>query len=154
MKLKTALKNAFLIADRVKAVNGLIATPLCEFPGMKIRRMWVFGSTVKGSQNPNDLDLLIEMKETAKGRGWWENKNLVRLDKRAARRYGFRNPICSTHEVMVWLTKGTQKTSRHVFRDKEDYQCDPETGWIARIDKKVMIYPRNDLKAMVERGEI
>lgn len=146
MKLATALKNANRISDRLKSVGGIVSTPLCDFPGVKITRMWVFGSTVKGSQKPNDLDLLIEIKVIGNYRSWHESRAVrsrVRLDKRRARRTGFRGAIAAENEALKWLTKGTLNTSRHMYGVER-----------IEIDKKVMIYPRNDLKTMVERGEL
>lgn len=61
MKRETAIKYAREIARRAQSVNGLLATPGCSYEAVRIKRMWIFGSTVKGKTDPNDLDLLIEM---------------------------------------------------------------------------------------------
>lgn len=130
LKLKTALKNADEIARRIRSVNGLLATPLCDYEAVRISRVWVFGSTVKGSQNPNDLDLLIECKRVGKRRTWKQGK----LDTRYMRSYGIRRAISAHDTAFMWMTKGMKMVSRH---DVESEGVD--------IDVKVLIYPRNDL---------
>src|ERR1700693_5057438 len=102
MKLKTALRYAHEIARRVHAVYGLLATPLCGNEAVRIRRIWVFGSTVKGSQTPNDLDILIDMEEV--GRHY--NAKQTRVDKAYLRSYGMRFPPRSKYAALKWLTKG------------------------------------------------
>ena len=60
MKRATALKSLKKIVDRIHAVNGLLATPEASSEAFRIKRAWVFGSTVKGSESPGDLDILID----------------------------------------------------------------------------------------------
>ena len=62
MNRKTALKKCKTVADRIKAVNGIIGTPHANFQALRISRAWLFGSTAKGKENPNDVDILIESK--------------------------------------------------------------------------------------------
>lgn len=138
MKLETALRYARDVASRVHGVNGLLATPLCEHEAVRISRIWVFGSTVKGSPNPNDLDLLIELKEC----GRFRTRRQARLDKRYFRNYGIRLALPSRDEALKWLTKGMRKVSRHCV-DTERVE----------IDVKVMIYPRMDLFCNVQSGD-
>lgn len=66
LKLATALRYANEISRRVREVNGLLATPLCGHEAVRISRVWVFGSTIKGSLAPNDLDLLIDLHEVGR----------------------------------------------------------------------------------------
>lgn len=130
MKLTTALRYANEISNRVKSVNGILCTPLCDRESVRISRIWVFGSTVKGSQSPNDLDILIECKAVGGSRTYSQGK----IDKRKLRSYGYRTAICAETEALKWLTKGMKNVSRH------------DTKYEAmEIDVKVLIYPRNDL---------
>lgn len=133
MKLQTALRYASEVARRVHAVNGLLATPLCEYEAVRISRIWVFGSTIKGSQEPNDLDLLIELRPVGRHRTWRQGK----LDKRSLRDYGYRVAISSEAYALMWLTKGMKKVSRHTTRSEA-----------AELDVKVLMYPRCDVKGM------
>jgi hypothetical protein len=133
MKLATALRYANEVARRVQSVNGLLATPLCSHEAVRIKRIWVFGSTVKGSQAPNDLDLLIDLEEV--GRRYSFRR--ARVDRQYFRRYGCRRSPPARADALKWLTKGMKMVSRHCL----DSEC-------ADIDKKVLIYPRNDLAGL------
>lgn len=131
MKRTTALRYADEIAARVRSVNGLLATPLADREAVRIKRVWVFGSTVKGSQAPNDLDLLIESKAVGRHRTWKQGK----LNRRYLRMFGVRRALCASKETYKWLTKGMKKVSRHDFEAERGIDLSP----------LVMIYPRNDL---------
>ena len=130
MKLETAFRYAHEIAGRVHAVNGLLSTPLCEHEASRIKRIWVFGSTVKGSTAPNDLDILIEISSAGRYRNWKQGK----LDKRYLRAHGMRFAARSDEYTLKWLTKGMKKVSRHTTNSEG-----------AELDVKVLIYPRMDL---------
>ena len=131
MKRTTALRYADEIAARVRSVNGLLSTPLANREAVRISRVWVFGSTVKGSPAPNDLDLLIETKAVGRVRTWKQGK----LDRRAVRSFGVRRAISASDEAYKWLTKGMKKVSRHCFEAEQGLDLSP----------LVMLYPRNDL---------
>lgn len=137
MKLATALRYANEVSRRVRAVNGLLATPLCNHEAVRISRVWVFGSTIKGSQTPNDLDLMIEMREV--GRRF--NAQQTRVDRAYLRAHGLRFAPRAEFDALKWLTKGMRNVSRHT----RDYEA-------TEIDKMVMIYPRNDLAEQIEKG--
>ena len=84
MKRKLAFRYAFEVARRVHGVNGILATPLCDREAVRFKRIWVFGSTVKGGEAPNDLDLLIELEPC----GRWHSYRQGKIDKEYLRRYG------------------------------------------------------------------
>lgn len=70
MKRETAIKNIRQIVSRLEKCRGIIETKGAGiYDGFMVDRLYVFGSTAKGSQNPNDIDLLIS------GRGVNGNKN-------------------------------------------------------------------------------
>ena len=136
MRREVALRYADKVAQRLHSVNGILATPMCGSEAVRFRRVWVFGSTAKGSESPNDLDLLIEAEECGRHRSWRQ----TRYDKEMRRRYGYLSTVNATDEALKWLTKGMKKVSRHIAaREKVE------------IDVKVLLYPRNDL--MRKRNE-
>ena len=63
MKRETALRYAKELSEKMKECNGVIQTPGTSREAVKILKLWVFGSTVRGSQTPNNLDLLIHWEE-------------------------------------------------------------------------------------------
>lgn len=131
MKLATALRYATEIARRVHSVNGVLETPTCSNHGTKFKQIWVFGSSVKGSQNPNDLDILIDHELVLPHRSIEQG---ARLDNEYLRRYGVRKGVNSGHDAFIWLTKGMKNVSRH-SRHLEAIE----------IDVKVLIYPVDEL---------
>lgn len=135
MKIGTAIRNAMEVARRVRDVNGILATPDCGHDAVRIRRMWVFGSTVKGSLSPNDLDLLIDMQACGRHHIYSRGR---KFDKEYRRAFGMKFPPCSRKYALMWLTRGMKMVSRHCL--------DIET---AEIDVKVMLYPRNDFAALM-----
>ena len=130
MKRATALRYSIEIARRVHAVNGLLGTPLCDFEFVRIKRIWIFGSTAKGSQEPNDLDVLIDFVECGRHRTWRQTK----VDKRYFHNYGIKFAPDSSYECLKWLSKGMKMVSRHNLRNEG-----------AAIDFKKLIYPRYDM---------
>ena len=130
MKRATAIRYSVEVARRLHSINGLLATPICRNEFVKISRVWVFGSTAKGSQNPNDLDLMIEIKECGRHKTWRQST----VDKRYHRSYGIRAAPESRDYALKWLTKGMKLVSRHCT------DSDPVV-----LDVKTMIYPRFEL---------
>lgn len=127
MKIDTALRHAAEIARRLDSVNGLIPTPRGSREFYLVKKAWVFGSTIKGSDTPNDLDVLL-FAETAGARQSWQ---IVGLDPAYFRSYGIWQPRRSDSEARMWLRKGMKMISIH------------DTVSEATIfDKKVEIYPR------------
>jgi predicted nucleotidyltransferase len=129
VKIETARRYAREIHERVKAVNGLLGTPGCSDEAVRIRRIWVFGSAVKGSQAPNDLDVLIDLHRC--GRSFSGSRHQARIDRRYLANHGVRVAVDSKDACLKWLTDGMRKVSRHC--------TDTET---VDIDVKVEIYPR------------
>jgi len=145
MKRSTAIKNMHEIARRLHSINGLLATPLTSDEAFKISRVWVFGSTVKGSTSPNDLDILIEGKGVGRRRLFSFNRRgfkyketrdcrpflHARLDKSYLHQRGIMRAICSENEAYKWLSKGMKRVSRHSLEN------DDEIAW-----PRMMIYPK------------
>jgi hypothetical protein len=132
MRRELAIKYAHEVARRVHRLNGIVCTPECSFCAVVIRRVWVFGSVAKGSLTPNDLDLLIDLREVGRGRRWCRGQ---KFDKRVWRSYGYRIRPDSRHQALVWLTRGMRHVSRHLVGVEQ-----------APIDVKCLIYPRWELQ--------
>lgn len=137
MKIELAERYVQRIVDRCKSVNGLLATPLCGYEAVRIHQVWVFGSTVKGAQEPNDLDIMVRANVAGRRREWWQGK----IDNQFHRRHGVCVPLNAEREMYKWLSKGMKKVSRH------EHKREKGLG----IDVMVMIYPRNDFPAHMER---
>ena len=132
MKRETALRYAREIARRLHEVNGLLATPVCNYEAVRVRRVWVFGSTAKGAENPNDLDVMIELDCMVGRHRTWQQST---IDKDARRRFGVRVARGNRAVFLKWLTKGMRGVSRHC-RDLDAVELDVQT----------LIYPRYDLE--------
>lgn len=146
MKRNTALKNLSNLVKKVRGVNGIYVTPLCNSEFVKIKRIWVFGSVAKGAENPNDLDVFIEITSSdqprRKGRKKIfreSNNGLVlhgsfKVDKSTANR----SPpyaLDSNQELCKWLRQGAKNTSIHIVGHDEIF---------CKLDCKHLVYPRND----------
>ena len=125
MKRQTSIRNAKSVAAAIKKCNGIIGTPEAVYDAFKIKAAWVFGSTIKGKENPNDTDILIEAYSV--GRCRYHNA------KRSKARSFYK--MDSTEAALRHL-RGSMKMVRFHF-EKID-------GSIAY--PRVMIYPRMDLK--------
>lgn len=148
MRKEIAFKNVLIIANRIKSVNGLIGTPANRFECFKIRRAYVFGSTVKGSPLPNDIDILIEgngcgLRYTAKKISNPGNNDSIRYgaktDREYLRRYGIRISKESHHTAYRFIKGNFKKISIH------DFSVDGEIA-----HPRIMIYPRNDFRPWAE----
>lgn len=129
MKLATAQKNAMEIHRRIQSVAGCLATPQCRREAVRISRVWVFGSTVKGSLAPNDLDLLVEIRPVGRS---YRHKGR-RIDRDYYRRFRIRAAVDEVQVALRWVKAGMRHISLH--------RTDVEE---VAIDHKVMLYPRND----------
>lgn len=133
MKLKTALRYANEIAVQLKSTNGFIYTPLHDRPAIKIKRLWLFGSSAKGKLNPNDVDILAEVVEVGDRydrtkRGTWV------VDKDFYRRFGMSFAKSSISSAFKQLKNRRKMVNIHA------------TEWVdVEIDIKILLYPRNDL---------
>ena len=146
MKRATALKNLSNIIKKVRDINGIYATPLCSREFVKVKRIWVFGSVAKGCDNPNDLDIFIELADphqpVRRGRKSIFRKvsnglslhGSFRINKATINR-GTPYPLDSTQELCKWLGQGSKKTSIHVVGDDKIF---------GKLDCKYLVYPRND----------
>ena len=127
--------------------TGKIGTPGTSHEALRVKRAWVFGSTVKGSESPNDLDVLLEMHEC--GRIFWskgsrKSKNRpfgAKTDKRFFRAHRMFRAVACRNEGLLWLKGSLKRLSLH------DFALDGEIA-IPRI----LIYPRNDLARVEPKG--
>ena len=132
MKLKSAINKAHKVAERLKSTHGLIYTPLHEYEAIRVKRAWLFGSTSKLKEEPNDVDILVEM--VGIDRYKYGVRGSYIIDKEYLRRYGMRIP----KDSMVVASKFLKNRLHHVNVHATDWvSFDP--------DVKILIYPRNDL---------
>lgn len=110
MKRTTALKYCVEIARRLHEIDGRLPTPGYSTDFVIFEKVWVFGSTAKGSDEPNDLDILIHFGPAGKRRTVSEG-GLV--DKEYFRRHSIERTHASEDYAVKWLTKGMKRVSRH-----------------------------------------
>lgn len=142
MNNKTAVKNLNMVLRRIRAVNGILATPMHEYDAVKIKRVWLFGSFAKGKAEPNDVDLFVELVRFRSDFvppctriGKINGRYL--LDKDYYRRHGIIRPKQVYDTLIKWLRKDLRKVSVHIVGDDEIF---------SQLDTKILIYPRNDFK--------
>ena len=147
MKRETAIRNVQRIADTLHETNGLIGTAGTSYDAVRIKRAWVFGSTAKGKENPNDVDILLDISNA--GRRYWTNKDKdrgqrwrygARLDRRARRVFGLIVPMDAEEDAMRRIRDNMKMIRLHRFKHDGNFGDIPQT--------KVMIYPRNDFAAL------
>lgn len=157
MKRLTALKNVHKIIYRLKSINGLLATPMESHSYIKVKRVWLFGSVLKGSDTPNDIDLFIELAHSSKEQGIYYDdvESHITKSRRKKRRSdhvlhgGFRinkrhrlwksikhqSVIDNSDTFIFWLRKNIPNVSVHyVYHDRTFF----------KLDRKCLIYPRCD----------
>lgn len=121
MKLETALRNANRIAEKLRGLGGIISTPEGSHEAIRIKRAWVFGSTVKGSDSPHDLDVLLDVQvvgayrpsKVKAIRGEKAPLGYAKTDKRYLRSTGIHTPIDSLKIATISLKKGMKMVSLH-----------------------------------------
>lgn len=157
MKRATAIKNLNNIIKKIRSVNGIYATPLCNEEFLKIKRVWVFGSVAKGSDLPNDLDIFVETlsfkdsrQPIRKGRQKMyrttdSHRKLhggYKMDK-STRNRSVPSSVSSKSELCKWLRAGAQKISIHFVGEDEIFET---------LDCKCLVYPRNDFEEIESHG--
>lgn len=148
MKRQTAIKNLNTIIKRLNDVNGIFPTPHHDSDFVRVKRAWVFGSVAKGAENPNDLDIFLETvgcnSQTRNRKGklviyrrnkrgeiigltgaWKPDKTVTYVPSRKSAR----------HSLIIWLRSKMKKVSVHFVDSDEVFN---------ELDKKILIYPRND----------
>jgi hypothetical protein len=136
MRRKLALTYANRIARRLCRLGGIVSTPEA-FPGdaFVVTAAWVFGSTAKGSQHPNDLDILLLGRVYRPEGKRRENAKMARAGMSC--RYILKRDC--RDEALRSLKAGMRMVRFH------DAAWDGPLGDIWQT--KIMIYPRMDLKA-------
>lgn len=135
MLLRTSIRNAKKIADRLRKLGGIVGTPEADYVAIKVKRAWIFGSTVKGKANPNDTDILIEFVNVGEQRD--EEKKQCKRNPSWWKSEGISFPLRAEHSANRSLSKGMRNISIHNFRVDGSYEDIPAT--------KVMIYPKWEL---------
>jgi len=142
MKRATAIRNAQQIAERLRSVTGILMTPDGNRESVRIKKAWVFGSTAKGSDQPNDLDVLLECyaygehrHPNNKGsRNKASRVGIAKTNKDYLKRYRIIVGHDALFVMQIWLGVGMKMVRFH------DFTID---GNLAHPRK--MIYPRWEL---------
>jgi len=164
LKRSTAIKTALEIADRVKKWNGIIGTPECEFTAFRIKRMWLFGSTAKGYENPNDVDILIDGGECGLIQfANWKNKKsmagFIKDRKKRTDRYSVKFRLGKTDKGYlrscgVYTAVSSRITALRMIKGNSkmvrfhEFEVDGNLAY-----PRIMLYPRNDFKTQIEGKE-
>lgn len=129
-----------MVVDRIRMFNGIIATPEDHHEFVKVKRVWLFGSTARGKQNPNDTDLLFEfceggrLKRAGKTARGSKQPNTAKIDRDYRRRYGIDIAKNTTTSLFRYLRGHLKMIRFHDARIDAKYATD-----------KILVYPRNDL---------
>lgn len=131
MNRATAYKYCVALHEKLTAINGRFFTPLHSHEYVNFKSIYVVGSFVKGKEQPNDLDILIDYEE---GGARCRVFDGGLLDKAYLQSYGIRRTKLSGACAFVWLTKGMRKVHR--------IPADPaDCGETQFFDVRVQIYP-------------
>ena len=101
MKRETAVATAKEIVAKLRDCRGIVDTPAASRPQVRVRELWLFGSTLKGAERPNDLDLLWDAIVFGEYRRPGEGG--AELDARRHRSYG------------LWLAKDPFEEARRTL---------------------------------------
>jgi predicted nucleotidyltransferase len=119
MKRTTAIQTIREITHKLFECNGLIETPGCSSAHYKIQELWLFGSTAKGSQTPNDIDLLYIGDSVGPYRRVGTDPS-IELDKDYLRRYGIARTKPSNIAAFHLLIGKKKMVRMHSFEVEED----------------------------------
>jgi predicted nucleotidyltransferase len=149
MKRNTALKSLFKVLQRIHNINGVLNTPMDDNVCCKIKKAWLFGSVLKGSDNPNDIDIFIEIakpntppeKELKSRRKVYRSYQRLHGGFRPCRRSQkwrmgkMHSKARSCESFIIWVRKHIPKVSIHVVGHDAAFET---------LDQKCLIYPRCD----------
>lgn len=137
MKHQTAIRTALEIAHRIRQVNGLYATPEADREAIRIRRAWLFGSTVKGKADPNDVDILLDYQivgshqTTGRLAGRWKLAGNAKAGRSCM---GIRFAVDSYQVALKGLRRNLKMVRFH------DLAVDGDLA-----HPRLMLYPKNEL---------
>lgn len=115
MKRELAIRKLQRIIDKLYENDGVIETPGCSHPAMKIVNAWLFGSLLKGSENPGDVDILLEAKVIGEYRPWHV---LGEYDREYYRRHGVKISRPTEYVYKKYLRQRIPLVSLHdLFND-------------------------------------
>lgn len=136
MKRTTAIRTVLAIATRLHEWGGVIQTPRASWPRVIVDRLWLFGSTLHGMGDPNDVDLLWSAWVGGLYRKPGED-GAERATSRFGRYYGLaRDPF---EEARRGLAMGAKMVRVHAL------DVDGDVAW-----PRAMLYPTNDYAAELE----
>jgi len=121
-----AFKYAKTIHERLKSIDGVFLGIDSDFRYKIVTNVWVFGSMAKGSQNPNDLDILenyVLLSSRLKLFRSWRNDRWINI----------KNQI--DNQFSKFIKDGLNQISLH----------DMDDNCLVK-DHKIEIYPKFKLK--------
>lgn len=170
MKRSLAVKNLYRVLQRIKNINGIFATALHDHEFVKIKRVWLFGSLAKGSDDPNDIDIFIELLDYIPDSSIRHNvvESHIRKSQRKVRRTlinskqlklhgGFKinkksisykqlricSPKNSVDSLAHYLSLSIPTASIHFVHDDLIFD---------KLDVKCMLFPRCDFDFDIEKA--
>lgn len=132
MRREIAIRRALRVADRVREAGGLIPTPRATHEFFEVKKIWLFGSTAKGSESPNDIDLLYEGNYCGARYTSIEGKQLHKFFLGM----GVKVPVDSEYAALKIIAKGCGMVRLH------DAKIDGEIAY-----PRIQLYPINELAA-------
>jgi len=115
MKIETALKYIEELKKRLSESNGVIATPTSSREATLFDRVWVFGSVVKGSNEPKDVDILYQCHAVG------EFRMIGAIDGLIPDRNNGHIAESSRNRAIKILTKGMRMVRFHDYEIDGDY---------------------------------
>lgn len=129
MRRIVAINRLKKIISRLNDCNGVIETPDCNYAATRIKSAYIFGSVLKGSQTPNDIDIIVEFESVGNFRSV---KEIGIFDNRKYRSYGVMVAKRSCENAIISLRKHIPMVRIH------DMKIDGDIAY-----PRVMIFPSN-----------
>lgn len=124
MKRERALRYCREIHDQLVLAGGMLHTPNYSHEHVLFKKVWLFGSTAKGSLSPRDVDILYHIELI--GPNFRRNTELV-MDTRVSKQrfWGGDYPMQTSEAAYKWLRRRRPMVSLHsteyeraIFPDK------------------------------------
>jgi len=115
MKVETALKYIEELKKRLSESKGVIATPTASREATSFDKVWVFGSVVKGSNEPKDVDILYQCHAVG------EFRMIGSIDGLIPHRNNSHIAESSRNRAIKILAKGMRMVRFHDYEIDGDY---------------------------------
>lgn len=144
MKRDTAIRAAKTVAERISKCGGIIETPDGIFAAVRVRALWLFGSTLIRSATPADVDLLWDIESVGEARS--ARRGEVPPDKRQLRNHGTIIGRSSSELAILQLRRGLRLVKFHLYEIDKDIALPRRALWpVDEFD------PHEEITAAVKR---